>query len=374
MDPATADAFRGTDRYEVLRCLGAGGMGVVYEAIDRSSHTRVALKTLANLDAAAVYRFKKEFRALADLAHPNLVRLHELVAQPEGCFFTMELITGVELLDHVAPRTSPVTHDSQPIGEVSTVDGWHPATSSVEAAAPAEPSSRRKADFSRLRAALPQLVLGLDALHAAGKLHRDVKPSNIMVTATGRLVLLDFGIVADAREQRATDVNVVVGTPMYMSPEQAASMELSPATDWYALGVVLYEALTGRLPFVGAPMRVLMEKQEKEAPPPNQVVEGVPDDLNDLCVELLRTRAEDRPRCAEILRRLGIDRDLATSVVHDTWKTAVAPFIGRDALLETLAEAFESSRQGESEVVFVRGESGADRTRKSLSPSSEIGF
>src|SRR5262249_37449073 len=144
-------------------------------------------------------------------------------------------------------------------------------------------------DFDRLRATLPQLVKGLSALHAAGKIHRDVKPSNIRVTSEQRAVLLDFGLVAELERRRnSADAGMIVGTVSYMAPEPCAGdVPLTPAADWYALGVVLFQCLTGRLPFEGPAARVLLEKQTKSAPRASVWVRGIPSELDELCAELL---------------------------------------------------------------------------------------
>ena len=146
----------------MVRRLGAGGMGVVYEVHDRVRDEVVALKTLRRTGAADLYRLKREFRSLADVAHPNLVCLYELFVEDERCFFTMELVNGVSFVDYVrGPDGATVSTD-------------------------------------RLRRALRQLVDGVSALHRRGKLHRDIKPSNVLVTPEGRVVILDFGLIAEA--------------------------------------------------------------------------------------------------------------------------------------------------------------------------------
>ena len=129
---------------------------------------------------------------------------------------------------------------------------------------------------------LAQLALGVSALHKAGKLHRDIKPPNVLVTLEGRVVLLDFGLTADLESVGAE--RQVVGTVGHMSPEQAAGKSVSTASDWYTVGVMLFEAMTGQLPFAGTPDEVLAAKQIQSAPSPDALVDGLPPDLVRLCV------------------------------------------------------------------------------------------
>ncbi|HEX4456341.1 MAG TPA: serine/threonine-protein kinase, partial [Polyangia bacterium] len=213
--PGSDREFTGTTRFVLKRRLGEGGMGVVWEALDRERLTPVALKTLRNLAPETLLRFKHEFRALQDLAHPNLVSLGELIEEDGQWFFTMELVRGESLLSWVRP--------------------------------PSLPSD--KFDEARLRAAFAQLATGLAALHARGLVHRDVKPSNVLVAEDGRVVVLDFGVVAEVSAHE--EGGGVVGTAAYMAPEQAAGGPLGAAADWYAFGAVLHQALTGVLPFSG---------------------------------------------------------------------------------------------------------------------------
>lgn len=273
--------FVGTDRFAVQRCLGSGSFGTVYEAFDRERGTSVALKVLRQPDPAAIYRFKKEFRALADVTHPNLVELYELWSEGARWFFTMELVDGVDFLSHVRGETSPPLRVSSAIGpsgesEAETLD--------VESPAPLADRTPTL-DWGRLRSSLLQLAEGLSALHASGRVHRDIKPQNVLVARDGRVVILDFGLVAEltpAPMDRSTGLHAV-GTPAYMSPEQARELAVSEASDWYSVGVILYEALTGVLPFQGQTIELLARKLQEQPIPPRELAPGVPADLDLLC-------------------------------------------------------------------------------------------
>ncbi len=218
MERSAEFEFAGTERFEIKRRLGSGGMGVVYEALDREKNARVALKILKHVDAQALYRLKNEFRALQDLEHPNLVSLGELVETGGQWFFTMELIEGVDFLSYVRCLVDEST--PTPVPDLAPSED---TLRSEQVVGPRTAGSTRKLDEPKLRAALGQLCLGLVALHAAGKVHRDIKPSNILVTSEGRVVLLDFGLITDASGgEQSTEVHIV-GTAAYMAPEQDAS-------------------------------------------------------------------------------------------------------------------------------------------------------
>jgi tetratricopeptide (TPR) repeat protein len=318
--------FLGTERFEILERLGAGGMGVVYRAFDRSRGVVVALKTLHRLDAESILRLKQEFRGIRHVAHPNLVALFDLVSEADLWFFTMELVPGCTFLEWV--RTEP-----------------------------------NGANLDRLRAALRQLVLGVASLHAAGVIHRDLKPTNVMVRPDGRVSVLDFGLVRrlDARASRQSPDDLSVsGTLEYLAPEQSDAGSDSPSSDWYSVGVMLFEALTGRVPFSGAPMKMLIEKRRLEAPSPGSLVAGLPGDLVELCNALLRRAPEQRPGVAEILARLDAIADAASvpEVMHAPGRL----LIGRAAHLQALRSAFETQGVGQGVAVFVHGSSGMGKS------------
>jgi serine/threonine protein kinase len=328
-----------TDRFIIRRRLGEGGMGVVYEAFDQERHGSVALKTLKRFDGAALARFKREFRAMQGLAHPNLVALDELFFDDEQWFFTMELIDGVDFVSYARAAPTATSNDNTvPVGNAIFCDEY------------------------KLRAALRQLLEGLAELHAHDKVHRDIKPSNVLVTRNGRVVLLDFGLVADATaEDGVTSGSGVLGTPTYMAPEQAASREIGPAADLYAVGAMLYELLTGKVPHEGPLLQILVDKQTREPPAPASIAPGVPSDLNALCVKLLRFDPAQRPSAAEILHSLASASATPASPTPRS-SSEQPPFVGRSAELGALRAAFESTVNGSPAVVLLCGESGIGKS------------
>ncbi|HEY7509434.1 MAG TPA: AAA family ATPase, partial [Vicinamibacteria bacterium] len=208
-----------------------------------------------------------------------------------------------------------------------------------------------------LRDALAQLAAGAIALHAAGKLHCDIKPLNVRVTPEGRVVLLDFGLVSEGAGETALGEGGIAGTVPYMSPEQGTGGPMTPASDWYSVGAMLYEALTGTVPFHGTVADVLRAKQQHEPPPPSRLAPATPGDLDEICQGLLRRDPERRLGGAEVLTRLG-----RRTVRAPEAETAAVPLIGREAHLRALEDAFAASRAGRAVVVYVRGAPGVGKT------------
>jgi hypothetical protein len=367
--------WRGTARFEVLRCLGRGGMGTVYEAKDREQNRRVALKTLLRFDPSALFLFKQEFRTLAGVHHPNLVRLNELVAvEGERVFFSMELVRGTDFLSFVS-RASAHSEGTAPSQAISL-----PTSAELQSTVqrrsvppPAGPGASdalgarqpSPADLDRLRPAVRQLVEGLQAVHSAGKLHRDVKPSNVLVTPEGRVVVLDFGVateLARADNGVAHDEGQIVGTARYMAPEQAFEEALTPASDWYSVGVMLYEALVGTTPFSGTALEVIQAKNSREVPAPSTRVDGVPGDLDALCVALLDRDPARRPGGAEILRRMGVARASIPAPSAPRVRAGAVHLVGREAPLHALAASFDAVRRGAMVTVFASGRAGMGKS------------
>ncbi len=316
-------ATLGNGRFSILRLIGRGGMGAVYEADDKDLGTKVALKVLNRVEPQAILRFKDEFRILADTVHPHLVRLRDLFMDRGIWFFTMDLIEGATLSAHLAA-----------VGPVG--------------------SAEREHEVLRL---LPELVDGVAAIHATGHLHRDLKPANVLVTREGNAVIVDFGLIGMFSSPGGGDSPVrVIGTANYMAPEQARGEPATEASDWYAVGTIAYEALAGRMPIDGDSNQVLFRKRRADLPRLFTDGGSWPKKLVELCLKLLSPNPEDRLDYAGILRCLGIDR--ATSSVPETEPA----FVGRAAELAVLDEALNRAEKGSLVVCRVSGSPGIGKT------------
>ena len=325
----------GAGRFEVRGTLGTGGAGIVYRVFDKQLGREVALKHLKSASGRDLFRFKREFRSLADITHPNLVALHELHAADGNWYFTMELVEGVSWIDWVRPS------------QRGTI-GPQRSRQDILGAVLSE---------TRLRGALIQLVDALIALHRAGKLHRDLKPSNVIVTSLGRLALLDFGLVAGITE--GDPERLAVGTPAYMSPEQASDQPLGEASDWYAVGCMLYEALTGRRPFEGDAEQIMTRKQREAPAHPTTFAPRAAQDLARLCMSLLVPVASARPTGMQILTQLGA----APSSTTRRLAKSIPPvaFVGRRSEMDELRRALADSRR-RGVTVVVKGRSGIGKS------------
>jgi len=328
-------ALANSERFQIIRELGSGGMGIVYEAIDRERDVRLAVKSLKHMDAASAYRFKQEFRVLTELSHPNIVTMYELLSDEDQLFFTMELIEGEGLLRYLrrgvdkARLTSP------------------------------RPRVHELVDMERLRSVMGQLAQALNALHNAGLVHRDFKPANVCVTNEGRAVLMDFGIAVSTNTRVRSPGQIAVGTPPFMAPEQAAGDPPTAAADWYSFGVLLYLSLTGRLPFRGSKAEILRAKAEHDPRPPSELADDIPGDLEQLCMALLARKPEQRAGADAALKAFGVQQQRATS--HATYTTGQV-FVGRQRELDTLRQAYAECCEYRTVSVFVQGDSGMGKS------------
>jgi eukaryotic-like serine/threonine-protein kinase len=325
MQPERPVVFQGTARFAVQRQLGAGAFGTVYQVWDREQQATVAVKVLHRWQSDHLFRFKREFRALVDVRHPNLVRLYELFSEADQWFFSMELVDGEGFLDYVRP-------------------GGH-------------------CDLQRLRAALGQLTDGIQTLHDARRLHRDLKPANALVTPAGRVVVLDFSLVHEV-DELLTHANrtLLAGTPAYMAPEQVLDGQVSEASDWYAVGVMLFQALTGVLPHTGSLQRLWTPESQNIAVDPRAIETQVPADLGDLCWQLLKRRPEERADATAIRSAIGATATAAAREHLAESHTDLEQFVGRSELLRELEMAFANTQQGRLNVVLVHGRSGIGKT------------
>ncbi len=284
-------------RYRVLRHVATGGMAAVYAASDEILGREVAIKVLADAlgaDDAARARFTREARAAARVSdHPNVVTIYDIgetESRPPGAFIVMELLTGGTVNDRLkAGEAIPHTVALR----------W-----------------------------LEQAASALDAAHATGMVHRDVKPANLLLDGKGTLKVADFGIATLASEAPLTQTGQVVGTAAYFSPEQALGQPATAASDRYALAVVAYELLTGRRPFPGgAPAAQAMAHVDAQPPAPTSVAPGLPDAVDAVLVRGLAKDPSARPdSAAELVAQLhGALGPTATTGVAYPAAAATAP-------------------------------------------------
>ena len=244
--------------WTVVRRLGAGGMGTVFEVID-SAETVRALKLLNVSEEVASRRFLREYRALARLRHPNVVRVYDIGQHDKRPYFTMDLVKGQSFDEWLRGSASK---DEEAITAVDSVD-WSLVSSPMPARAlgagleaesmpPLSPAQmavvNRPSRLRRVRRGLTQICNALAYVHEQRIVHRDLKPSNILVDAQGHLVLMDFGVAADEHAE-GLESGQVMGTYAYMSPEQVRGQDVDLRSDLYSLGVLLFESLAGRRPF-----------------------------------------------------------------------------------------------------------------------------
>ncbi|MEX1158232.1 MAG: protein kinase, partial [Thermomicrobiales bacterium] len=270
VDSLIGRMFKG---YKVTRFIARGGMGLVYEGIQESLDRSVALKFLyphLSTDEKFRERFEREARAIARLDHPNIVRVLDFGTEDMLHFMILDYIDGVSLRDHLIRvhtdgltlRTETVTSICQQVGSA------------------------------------------LNYAHEHGYVHRDVKPGNIMLARNGRVFLTDFGVVKLLDAVQGTVTGAVIGTPEYMAPEQANGGNVGPPADLYALAVVTYEMLMGRVPFQApTPVAVLTKQLNEPPPPPSTIAPWYPPELDGVFARALAKNPADRYQTAAEFNR-----------------------------------------------------------------------
>jgi len=355
-------------RYRLGPVIGIGGFGTVFDAFDEVTRSRVAVKSLRQLDPQRLFCFKQEFRLLADCRHTNLVRYYELFQERDRWYLTMEHVDGVDVMSHVRGAETPAIDSTTMTHSLSVEMPWEGAGAlakglqdPITGDRQGEVSGASEREIARVRALLPQLAAGLEHLHANNLVHRDLTPRNIMLGRDGRLVILDFGL---ALRGAGTSMmrNLRVGTPKYMAPEQVSSEPSTPAADWYAIGSILYEMLTGIAPFVGSSQQILADKRAKNPVDPRRLQAHLPDDLCQLAIECLAIDPHQRP--SDGVERLRACAVATTTIARASVRPSTAiPFVGRATHLECLDQAWHSLVRGRSgTVVLLRGPSGMGKS------------
>jgi len=270
LEITTEELSRGTvfaGRYEVIEELGAGGMGRVYRVFDKKLDEEVALKFLRpeiGMDKRVVERFRNEIKIARKITHQNVCRTHDLGEEGKTLYITMEYVKG-EDLKSLVHRTGQLT-----AGKAVLI--------------------------------ARQVAEGLGQAHKLGVVHRDLKPGNIMIDKDGNAKIMDFGIARSLFGGGVTAEGAIIGTPEYMSPEQVEGKEADQRADIYALGIILFEMVTGRVPFEGETPFSIANKHKTEPPPvPKKIVPQIPEGLNKLILRCLEKDREKRYQVAEEL-------------------------------------------------------------------------
>ena len=320
------------DRYEILKMLGEGGMGAVYKAMDRELDRVVALKVIRSELAdkpEILQRFKQELILARLVTHRNVIRIFDLGVSGNVKFITMDFVEGRDLKSVISEQRK------LPAGKASDI--------------------------------IRQMCLGLEAAHSEGVVHRDLKPQNIMLDAQGRVYLMDFGLARSMELVGMTRTGALLGTPAYMSPEQAKGEKVDARTDLFSLGVIFYELVTGTLPYQADTMMATLIKRAKEPPvPPNQVEPSVPPAINDVIMKCLQIKLERRYQNAgEILADLGFTSALQTSTVQ-------ASVISSQSVFEVASNLAPGSQFGPRyRIESLLGEGGMGKVYKAY--DSEVG-
>lgn len=271
-------------RYEIIEKLGKGGMGKVYRVYDKKIKGEVALKLIKpeiSAERKTIERFRNELKLAREIAHRNVCRMYDLNEEKGTHYITMEYVAGQDLKSMIKMS-----------GQLST---------------------RTAVKISK------QLCEGLAEAHRLGVVHRDLKPSNIMIDREGHARIMDFGIARSLKTKGITGEGVMIGTPEYMSPEQAEGKELDHRSDIYSFGIVLYEMVTGIVPFKGdTPLSVALMHKIEMPKDPRELNALIPEELSRLILNCVEKNKEDRyQNSEELLADLSrIEKEILTTEIH----------------------------------------------------------
>jgi len=256
-------------RYQVLAELGRGGMGIVYQAYDKQLKEQVAIKLLSPLlstDNEALDRLTREVSLARRVTHPNVIRIHDISEVNGLHYVSMEYFGGTNLKEHLKRS-----------GSLSLLNAYQ---------------------------ILLQMCNGLEAAHSQGVVHRDLKSQNVMVGPTGQIKIIDFGLARSVHLEGMTATGLIMGTPEYMSPEQVSGKHVDERADIYALGVILFEMLTGRVPFTGDSAIAVGFQQMKDPPPsPRSINPQIPEEVEKIILKALEKNPIHRYRNVDELRK-----------------------------------------------------------------------
>lgn len=324
--------FQEIPEFRPLQVLGQGGMGTVYKVRHLETGRLLALKRLHPhlTDPLSRARFAREFQITHEMSHPLFLEAYEFAENKNSSYYTMELVEGEHLNRFLARLRASMPWQ-----------GW----------------------MERLREVVESLLEGLDYLHQRGAIHRDLKPENILITHLGETRLLDLGLAGHSRNSRLTDPGTLVGTPYYMAPEQLTESGLDPRSDLYSLGVLLYEALSGRLPFGELDLIALLNHLLHH-PIPSLVPHGpLPDGVQAWVMSLLAREPAQRPASARealrLWRQLHRPSQPAEPAEEPICQLLQPQLTGRGALLEQVWQSLQSSPR----VVCLLGEAGCGKSR-----------
>jgi TolB-like protein/Tfp pilus assembly protein PilF len=340
---STGSTFAG--RYQIVEELGKGGMGKVYRAVDKKLNEEVALKLIKPeiaSDSKILERFSQELKIARKIVHKNVGRMYELMEEGGTHFITMEFVAGQDLRGLIRQTGQLAVGTALSIAK--------------------------------------QVCEGLSEAHKLGVIHRDLKPSNIMIDREGQARIMDFGIARTLKGKGITDKDAIIGTPEYMSPEQVEGKEADARSDIYSFGIILYEMVTGRVPFEGdTPFSVAFKHKTEVPKSPIELNIQIPEDLSRLILKCLEKNCEKRYQTAgEILReleniekmfptmeRIAASRKMtAGKLIQPRWKRYLFP-IGVPLLAVAIAAAvlfvLESGRKGSGQKIMEQTRASAQK-------------